>query len=52
LSSHLHDRVEIEVRAGRILADLIVGADPAMDLAPFALERLASAVQSGERYVV
>jgi sarcosine oxidase subunit beta len=38
--------------AGRILADLIVGADPQMDLAPFALERLAAGTQSGERYVV
>ena len=36
--------------AGRILADLIVGADPAMDLAPFTPERLAGS--AGERYVV
>ncbi len=38
--------------AGRILADLIVGADPAMDLAPFALERLAAGTAARERYVV
>jgi sarcosine oxidase subunit beta len=38
--------------AGRILADLIVGADPATDLAPFALERLTAAAAPGERYVV
>jgi sarcosine oxidase subunit beta len=38
--------------AGRILADLIVSADPEMDLAPFALERLAAAARPGERYVV
>lgn len=38
--------------AGRILADLIVGENPAMDLAPFALERLAAGTAAGERYVV
>jgi sarcosine oxidase subunit beta len=38
--------------AGRILADLIAGADPGIDVAPFALERLAAGAASGERYVV
>jgi len=38
--------------AGRILADLIVCADPAMDLTPFALERLVAGTAAGERYVV
>ena len=38
--------------AGRILADLIVGENPAMDLAPFALERLAAGTAARERYVV
>jgi heterotetrameric sarcosine oxidase beta subunit len=38
--------------AGRILADLIAGADPGMDVAPFALERLAAGAAPGERYVV
>jgi sarcosine oxidase subunit beta len=37
---------------GRILADLIVGENPAMDLAPFALERLAAGTAARERYVV
>jgi sarcosine oxidase subunit beta len=37
---------------GRILADLIVGENPEMDLAPFALERLAAGTAAGERYVV
>jgi sarcosine oxidase subunit beta len=38
--------------AGRILADLIAGRDPGIDIAPFALERFASAASAGERYVV
>ncbi len=39
--------------AGRILADLIVGRDPGIDLSPFAPGRFASAHSaSGERYVV
>jgi len=38
--------------AGRILADVITGRDPGMDLAPFALERFAASPTSGERYVV
>ena len=38
--------------AGRILADLIAGADPGADLAPFALERFGAGVAAGERYVV
>jgi sarcosine oxidase subunit beta len=38
--------------AGRLLADVIVGRDPAFDLAPFAFERFAAAVPSGERYLV
>lgn len=38
--------------AGRILADLIAGADPAIDVAPFALERFTAGGASGERYVV
>jgi sarcosine oxidase, subunit beta len=38
--------------AGRILADVIVGCDPAFDLAPFALERFAEGPVPGERYVV
>ena len=38
--------------AGRILADLIVGADPATDLAPFALERFGAGALAGERSVV
>jgi sarcosine oxidase subunit beta len=38
--------------AGRILADLIVGRDPAFDVTPFALERFARAAAAGERYVV
>lgn len=38
--------------AGRILADVIVGRDPAFDLAPFAFERFARTPVSGERYVV
>jgi sarcosine oxidase subunit beta len=38
--------------AGRILADLITGRDPGMDLAPFAPDRFAAGAASGERYVV
>lgn len=38
--------------AGRILADLITGRDPGMDLAPFAPGRVASGDEAGERYVV
>ncbi len=38
--------------AGRILADVITGRDPGMDLAPFALERFADRRPGGERYVV
>ncbi len=38
--------------AGRILADVIAGRDPAFDLAPFALERFARTAVAGERYVV
>jgi sarcosine oxidase subunit beta len=37
--------------AGRILADLIAGRDPGMDITPFACDRFTSAT-SGERYVV
>jgi sarcosine oxidase subunit beta len=38
--------------AGRILADLIVGRDPGMDLTPFAFERFAARASAGEKYVV
>ncbi len=38
--------------AGRILADLIVGREPGVDLEPFAYERFARGAVSGERYVV
>ena len=38
--------------AGRILADVIAGRDPQFDLTPFALERFASGVIAGERYMV
>ena len=38
--------------AGRILADLITGRDPAFDLTPFAAERFTSGAVSGERYFV
>ena len=37
--------------AGRILADVLTGRDPGMDLAPFACTRFTSATP-GERYVV
>lgn len=38
--------------AGRILADIITGRDPGMDLTPFALERFDAQPAGGERYVV
>jgi sarcosine oxidase subunit beta len=38
--------------AGRILADLILGRDPGVDVRPFALERFAARGTPGERYVV
>ena len=38
--------------AGRILADLIAGRDPGMDLTPFSAARFAAGADSGERYVV
>jgi sarcosine oxidase subunit beta len=38
--------------AGRILADLIAGRDPGIDVAPFALGRFRGETVSGERYVV
>jgi sarcosine oxidase subunit beta len=38
--------------AGRVLADLIVGRDPGLDVTPFALDRFARAGAAGERYVV
>lgn len=38
--------------AGRILADVIAGRDPAFDLTPFAFERFAGREPVGERYVV
>jgi len=38
--------------AGRVLADLIVGCDPALDVTPFALERFAHAGVTGEQNVV
>lgn len=38
--------------AGRLLADLIVGADPQFDMTPFALERFAVGLRPGEGHVV
>jgi sarcosine oxidase, subunit beta len=38
--------------AGRILADVIAGRDPAFDLAPFAADRFARGAAAGERYMV
>jgi sarcosine oxidase subunit beta len=38
--------------AGRILADLITGRDPAFDLTPFAAGRFTSGAVAGERYFV
>jgi sarcosine oxidase subunit beta len=38
--------------AGRILADVMTGADPNFDLAPFALERFSERGRRGEKHVV
>lgn len=38
--------------AGRILADLIAGRDPAFDLSPFSPSRFASGAPTGEAHVV
>ena len=38
--------------AGRILADLMTGRDPEMDISPFAHTRFASTIVSGELNVV
>jgi sarcosine oxidase subunit beta len=38
--------------AGRILADVIAGRDPGIDLAPFSIERFNTRAVTGERYVV
>ncbi len=38
--------------AGRILADVMTGQDPTFDLAPFALDRFATAARGGELNVV
>lgn len=38
--------------AGRILADLIVGRDPGLDVTPFRIDRFATGQRVGERYVV
>jgi sarcosine oxidase subunit beta len=38
--------------AGRILADVMTGRDPGMDLTSFALERFAAGTIDGERNVV
>ena len=38
--------------AGRILADLITGRDPGVDLTQFAFERFAAPASAGEKYVV
>lgn len=38
--------------AGRVLADVITGHDPGMSLAPFALERFAERLTTGEHHVV
>jgi sarcosine oxidase subunit beta len=38
--------------AGRILADIITGRDPGLDLAPFAPDRFSRTGTTGERYVV
>jgi sarcosine oxidase subunit beta len=38
--------------AGRIVADLVAGRDPGMDLSPFAFERLESGALAGEANVV
>jgi sarcosine oxidase subunit beta len=38
--------------AGRILADLITGSDPGLDVAPFALERFVTGIPAGEGHFV
>ncbi len=38
--------------AGRVLADLITGRDPGLDVAPFSIERLERAGAPGERNVI
>jgi sarcosine oxidase subunit beta len=38
--------------AGRVLADLIVGRDPGLDVSPFALARFRTSQAAGEGYVV
>jgi sarcosine oxidase subunit beta len=38
--------------AGRVLADVMTGRDPAMNMTPFALERFAEQPTAGERHVV
>jgi sarcosine oxidase subunit beta len=38
--------------AGRVLADVIVGRDPGIDLEPFSYERFAHGLVARERYVV
>jgi sarcosine oxidase subunit beta len=38
--------------AGRVLADVITGHDPAFDLSPFALERFAAGSSTGEGHFV
>jgi sarcosine oxidase subunit beta len=38
--------------AGRILADVIVGRDPGLDLTPFAFARFAAGGARGEHHVV
>jgi glycine/D-amino acid oxidase-like deaminating enzyme len=38
--------------AGRLLADVIVGADPQFDMTPFALERFAAQSRAREGHVV
>jgi sarcosine oxidase, subunit beta len=38
--------------AGRILADLITGCDPGIDVAPFSADRFVAGTTGGERYVV
>jgi len=38
--------------AGRVLADLIIGRDPGLDLSPFACDRFAAGTPTAERHVV
>jgi sarcosine oxidase subunit beta len=38
--------------AGRVLADLITGRDPGLDVAPFSIARLERADAPGERNVI